>query len=188
MSENNGSSNNDFKPAPWEKETNSMDDKKNVSFVSGLALLLSVLALVMIGWGNIADSPFEEEYKEAVTSEFSKLKDSIHSINGGLKAREKMCKSKQLNMGLNKLAIVNLKLDSMKMGCDTTYNKELTAIQASVQALIGKMKTAQAGKVVPCAKAAKAAKGAKVTKPCKGHKAEKAAPKAEKAAPSTVKR
>lgn len=152
MSENNGSSNNEFKPAPWEKETNSMDDKKNVSFVSGLALLLSVLALVMIGWAGIADSPSQEEYKELINTELNKVNNNINSIDEKVNKQANEFKMKKLNMSIYKLAMLNLKLDAMKAGCDAAYTKDITALQVGVQALMAKMKTAKDGKPVPGAK------------------------------------
>ncbi len=179
MSENNGSSNNEFKPAPWEKEANSMDDKKNVSFVSGLALLLSVLALVLIGWGNIADSPSQAQYKELLDRELDVVNQNVLEIDSRIAKQMTFHKTKMRKKSILKLAELNAKINTLKSCAPQGFDKDYQALQAMIQAMMVKMnreKAADPAKEKPekAVKSEKGTKAEKAHKPCKDHSKEKA--------------
>ena len=67
-----------------------MDDKKNVSFVSGLALILSALALLLIGVSQISSTPYTENLEEIIDARMNALEQRVDTkIVGALKAVER---------------------------------------------------------------------------------------------------
>lgn len=190
--QNNGSSNNEYKPAPWEKEANSMDDgKKNVSFISGLALLLSVLALVMVGWwGNVADTAGLEQFKKDTNAEIAQLKDNFNKVDANIEAQQEILKKTKAGWQYFKLQELEAQLGALAVSGSSQYQQDVANLQKSVRALMDKMKGAKQAKKAeakvpappaakPDAKAetkadAKADKKAPCTKPCPSDKDKKA--------------
>lgn len=60
-----------------EREVKLMDEKKNIGFVPGLALLLSVLALVLIAINLVTPSPSEETLEQALDIKIQGLQNQI---------------------------------------------------------------------------------------------------------------
>lgn len=61
----------------WEKEEFSMDDKKNIGFVPGLALLLAVLALVLISINAVKPTPSVETLEKSMDKKIEGVNNSI---------------------------------------------------------------------------------------------------------------
>lgn len=140
-----GSSGKEFKPAPWEKEATSMEEKKNVSFVSGLALLLAVLALVMVGWSGIADSPYQIDYKDAIDGKFSNLNSRFERIEKTLMIQSEDIEKGKLMYQSFQLQGLNADLGTMKISGVQEFSDDVTALQNAVQSLINKVNEAKVG-------------------------------------------
>jgi hypothetical protein len=151
------STNKEYQPAPWEKESNSMeDDNKNVSFISGLALLLAVLALVLIGWRGIADSPYEIEYKDKVDGSFAQVKARLGLVEDGLAKQADALNNGKLAWQYYKLEELKAQFGELLVAGSNQYKPDVQALQMQVQALMSKIqgKTKMGVKVVkPKAKA-----------------------------------
>ena len=129
----------EFKPAPWEKEEIEMDDKKNVSFVSGLALLLSVLALILIGWSGIADSPIQAEYKDFIESKIESNNQRIDVMEETLEKQAKGIGKEQLAWQIYKLKQLEAAIGELTLAVGDTNMAEYNAIQTQMQALQAKL-------------------------------------------------
>lgn len=190
----------EFKPAPWEKEVKIMEDKKNVSFVSGLALLLSVLALVLIGWAGIADSPYQSDYKTEVEAKFNNMSSRIELIEDKVDKELKKATNGKLDWQVYKLKELESALGFLAMASGELYKNDVNGLKTQIDGLVGKINAAKIAEEVEAAKGdeGKEEKKAEVKEPAKEEKAPvvdegkkpEAAPKADEgkkpeAAPKT---
>ncbi|MCB1153134.1 hypothetical protein KDL45_05745 [bacterium] len=115
-----------------------VDDKKNVSFVSGLALILSALALLLIGVSQISSTPYTENLEEIIDARMNALEQRVDTkIVGALKAVER---SKD-EESLRELQRMQTALQSWSTNAPTseTYSGQVAAIQSQIDALVGQM-------------------------------------------------
>ena len=128
-----------YKTAPWEKEIDRMEDKKNVSFVSGLALLLSVLALVLIGWGGVADNPRQQEEKDLLANRIDSIRDRVTGVEEELAAQAKYLEQSKKVWQIYQLQELEAQLGSLAISGDQQYKADVNALKGSVNALIAKI-------------------------------------------------
>ena len=125
------------------------DDKNKVSFISGLGFLLAVLALVLIGWGNMMETPMESEYKEYVENRFASLTDQTEKINNIMRMQMDSTANGHMLRQLYQLQELEANVGTLMMTIDKTYADDLKGVQAKVQALTAKIKAKQAGVLKP---------------------------------------
>ena len=120
-----------------------MEEKKNVSFVSGLALLLAVLALVMVGWSGIADSPYEIDFKDGLDGKFSNLNKRFERIEKTLMIQSEDIEKGKLMYQSFQLQGLNADLGTMKISGVQEFTGDVEALQAAVVSLISKVNEAK---------------------------------------------
>lgn len=119
------------------KEDTVVDDKKNVGFIPGLALILAALALVLISINAVKPTPTVEELEKAVDTKIAAVNDSILAIvkNGDIVTRK-------VNEALLLREIDDLKgsLDAVQTTAgDTALAAEFDAIAKQLSALMIKI-------------------------------------------------
>jgi hypothetical protein len=129
------------------KEDTSMDEKKNVSFVSGLALILSALALLLIGITQITSTPYTDTMEEILDTKLQALEGRMDmKVEAGLKKLEKAEES----AALRELKTFDNNLNAWLAGGANSYTDKVVSLKNQVESLIKDMEGVKA----PAAQAA----------------------------------
>jgi len=119
-----------------------MDDKKNVGFIPGLALLLAVLALVLISYNATKPTPSEEALEKAMDVKIENLANTIlNEVKNADVVDNRIAHTifeRDLKNFENSLANVGI-------ANEPTLQTEVAAIKTALENLKAKM----AGKPVP---------------------------------------
>ncbi|MBZ0270778.1 hypothetical protein K8I61_01985, partial [bacterium] len=119
------------------KEEISMDDKKNVSFVSGLALILSALALLLIGISQISSSPYDATMEEIVNQ---RLEDLESRVDVKLEAGLRKIQRAEENAAVRELRTFQSQLDAWMQSIATEgQTQRIESIRQQIQGLISEL-------------------------------------------------
>jgi hypothetical protein len=118
------------------KEVFSMDDKKNVSFVSGLALILSALALLLIGITQISSSPYNDTMEQIVNT---KMEDLEARLNMKIDSSIKRLSKAEESAALRELKAFEGNLTSWSTAGANGYTDQVNAVRTELGKLIGQM-------------------------------------------------
>ncbi|MCZ7584127.1 MAG: hypothetical protein M5R36_12745 [Deltaproteobacteria bacterium] len=113
-----------------------MDDKKNVSFVSGLALILSALALLLIGIQQISATPYTETLEKIVNA---KLEDLEARMETRIDYNIKRLSKAEESAALRQLKFFNSGLDAWLQSGANGYSGDVQAIKEQIDGLVAKM-------------------------------------------------
>jgi hypothetical protein len=139
------------------KEDTHVDEKKNVGFVPGLALLLSALALLLIGINQIKGTPSGDTLEKMMDARFAAMNDSIMNVvkNGDI-INKHVAKTMVMHDLDNLQASVSAL--SASAGADADVAAQVDTIKKAVEAIKAKLAPALSPAiVVPPAPAAAAA-------------------------------
>ncbi len=134
-----------------------MDEKKNVGFVPGLALLLSALALLLIGINQIKGTPSGDTLEKMMDARFAAMNDSIMNVvkNGDI-INKHVAKTMVMHDLDNLQASVSAL--SASAGADADVAAQVDTIKKAVETIKAKLAPAiSPAIVVPPAPAAAAA-------------------------------
>jgi hypothetical protein len=120
-----------------------MDDKKNVSFVSGLALILSALSLLLIGIQQITATPYTDTMEEVIETKLQALESRVDmKVDAGLKKLEKA----EDNAALREMKTFQNNLNAwLAAGSENPYTDKVNAIKAQIENLVKEMESAKGG-------------------------------------------
>ncbi len=118
-----------------------MDEKKNVGFVPGLALILAVLALVMIAINGVKPTPTEEAMEQAINM---KIEGLANSIVNEIRNSDEI--SKNVTTSLLKRDMDNLtaSLNVFSGGANPELAPDILALQNAIKSLQEKLNAAPA--------------------------------------------
>ncbi len=113
-----------------------MDEKKNVGFVPGLALILAVLALVMIAINGVKPTPTEEAMEQAINM---KIEGLANSIVNEIRNSDEI--SKNVTTSLLKRDMDNLtaSLNVFSGGANPELAPDILALQNAIKSLQEKL-------------------------------------------------
>ena len=133
---------NQIPSAPWEREVKRMDDKKNVNFVSGLALLLAILALVMVACSGIGGdiTPYQTEYKNYIEGKFGSLDTRVNELSAKFGKIEEKTGNGQLDWQAYKLQELSAAVGALSANSAPEFKPELMALQAQIAKMSQKVK------------------------------------------------
>jgi hypothetical protein len=123
-------------PAPFTsqrtKEDALVDEKKNVGFVPGLALILSCLALLLIGINALKSTPTQEAMEKAMDLKFKAMNDEIMNV---VRNGEGVNKHVAKALLARDLANVEASLAALNPGGDPEVAGQIDAIKSSIDTL-----------------------------------------------------
>jgi hypothetical protein len=132
----------DIPSAPWEREVKRMDDKKNVNFVSGLALLLAILALVMVAWSGIGGdiTPYQTEYKNYIEGKFGSLDTRVNELTDTLGDLKEATGNGHLDWQVYKLQELSAAVGALSAHSAPEFKAELNALHGQIVKMSNKVK------------------------------------------------
>ncbi|MDP8223274.1 MAG: hypothetical protein P9L99_07945 [Candidatus Lernaella stagnicola] len=126
-----------------------MDEKKNVGFIPGLALILAALALVLISINAVKPTPTVEELEKSIDTRFAAVNDSLLQI---VKSSDVVNRKVNEALFLRDLDSLRETLNDLKATADPTFAAELEAVAASLNALKDKVGSKNGDKPAPAKK------------------------------------
>ena len=113
-----------------------MDDKKNVGFVPGLALILAALALLLIGITQISSTPYSDTLEKVINTKMQALETRlIVKIDNNL---EKLSKAEE-DAALRGVKVFKANLESWLAGGANGNADQVKIIQVELEKLIAGM-------------------------------------------------
>jgi len=134
---------------PRVKEGTAVDEKKNVGFIPGLALILAALALVLISINAVKPTPTVEELEKSIDTRFAAVNDSLLQI---VKSSDVVNRKVNEALFLRDLDSLRETLNDLKATADPTFAAELEAVAASLNALKDKVGSKNGDKPAPAKK------------------------------------
>ncbi|MCC6157480.1 MAG: hypothetical protein IT350_05455 [Deltaproteobacteria bacterium] len=129
-----------------------MEDRKNVPFVSGLALILSALALLLIGISQINPSPYDETMEEVVDKRFSDMESRVNLM---IEARLQQLAKAEENAAIRELKTFQAQLQDWVVSSQANgYSEKVKAIAAQIDMLVADMEGKKVEAPAPAAPAA----------------------------------
>jgi len=115
----------------------SMDERrKNVSLISGMALLLAIAAILLFGWSQIAYSPFQQEDQDMINGKLDHLGNGLHKLEDQLSEFNNVDKKA---WQLYQLKNLQNTVDFLSAAGADDYKADYNKIQGDVTALIAKI-------------------------------------------------
>lgn len=117
-----------------------MEDKKNIPFVSGLALILSALALLLIGINQVNPSPYDQEMEKIVEKRFNDIESRLDMR---ITARLQQLDRAEQDAALRELKMFKTQLqDWINSGAaNAGYSDQVLTIAKQIDALVKQMET-----------------------------------------------
>ncbi len=113
-----------------------MDEKGNVSFVSGLALILSALALLLIGIMQISSRPYDETMEAILEKNLDDIENRVDmKIEAGLKKIEKA----EEGAALREMKYFSANIEGWLKSGANGYTNDAKAVKEKLDALISSM-------------------------------------------------
>ncbi len=114
-----------------------MDERrKNVSLISGVALLLAIAAILMFGWSQMAYSPFQQEDQDMINGKLDHLGNGLHKLEDQLNELNNVDKNA---WQLYQLKNLQNTVDFLSAAGADDYKADYNKIQGDVTALIAKI-------------------------------------------------
>lgn len=129
-----------------------MEDRKNVPFVSGLALILSALALLLIGISQINPSPYDETMEEIMDKRFSDMESRVNLM---IESRLQQLAKAEENAAIRELKTFQAQLQDWVVSSQANgYSERVKAIAAQIDMLVAEMEGKKVDAPAPAAPAA----------------------------------